>query len=310
MTPRYPPARWVGGATTYGPNPDHSRTRVSLVLHTTETVGMPGFNHGDTAPHLTYDPRDRTWQQWAEFDRYVGTMKGHSTGHWNCQAIQVECLAYSDRSKTGAHGTWVGDFTTEHYTDLAQLFAWLIDQGLVADDVTPTPDGGWRSGASSPHRMNQATFDLFSGLTAHGAVGGNTHWDTGVLDLETIWAMATGGDVPPPTQPPDRPPDQEGAPMWPMFYTDGFNTPQGNGRTQWRENVRVLQHLVNRAGGAVDVDGLLGNDTLNEVAAVTGLVVDQMITGTHHNALQDLVPGGGDAVPHSHTVPASTTSVS
>lgn len=310
MTNRYPAARWVGGATTYGPNPDHGRTRLALVLHTTETVGMPGFGNGDVAPHLTYDPRDRTWQQWADFNRYVGTMKGHSGGHSNCQAIQVECLAYSDRNQAGANGTWVGDFTSDHYQDLAQLFAWLISEGLVWDDVTPTPDGGWLYGTGSPYRMNQQTFDLFSGLTAHGAVGmGNSHWDTGVLDLSMIWALATDGDVPPPTEP-EPPPTEKGAPMWPMFYSDGFNSPTGNGRTEWRDNVKVLQHLVNRAGGSVDEDGLLGNDTLNEIANVTGLVVDQMVTGTHANALIDLVPtGDGSAVPHSHEVPGSTTSV-
>ena len=296
---RYPAATWRGGATTYGPNPAHGRVSLALILHTTETVGMPSFGGGDTAPHLVYDPRDRTWQQWADFDRYVGTMKGHSTGHWNCQAIQVECLAYSDRNAAGSSGTWVGDFNSDHYQDLAQLYAWLISEGLVGTGLHAEPDGGWLYGTSSPHRMNQQTFDLFTGLSAHGGVGGNTHWDTGVLSLETIWALATDGDVPPPTEPP--PPPGKGSPMWPMYYSDGFNSPSGNGRTEWRENVKVLQHLVNRAGGSVDEDGLLGNGTLNEIQDLTGLTVDQAVGGVHANALIDLVPtGDGSAVPHRH----------
>ena len=284
---RYPPATWLGGGTTYGPLPDHSRANVALVLHTTETVGMPGFSNGDTAPHLVYDPRDRSWSQWADLSRYVGTMKGHSTGHWNCQAVQVEVLAYSDRSLAGSKGTWVGDFTNEHYADLAQMYAWLMAEGIVRDDLWAEPPGGWLYGSSSPHRMNQQQFDLFSGLTAHGGVGGNTHWDTGVLDLETVWLIAADGQLPPPTQPP---PDQEaGAPMWPMYFTDGYDTPTDPGRTAWRDNVKVLQHLVNSAGGSVNVDGKLGNRTLTEVGQLTGLPINQTVTGDHANALTDLV---------------------
>jgi len=295
---RYPPAHWRGGGTTYGPLPDHGRANVALVLHTTETVGMPGFNNGDTAPHLVYDTRDRTWHQWADLNRYVGTMKGHSTGHWNCQAIQVEILAYSDQNHCPPNGWWVGELANEHYADLAQLYAWLMAEGMVRDDLHAEPPGGWLYGTSSPHRLNQQQFDLFSGLTAHGGVGGNTHWDTGVLDLETIWLIAHDGELPPPVEPP---PDQEaGTPMWPMYYTDGFNSPSGNGRTAWRDNVKVLQHLVNRAGGSVDEDGLLGNSTLAEIGQVTGMNIEQTVTGDHANALADLVPGGGDAVPHTH----------
>lgn len=192
---RYPRASWHGGATTYGPLPDHGKQLLSLVLHTTETRGVPSFGNGDTAPHLVYDPRDRSWSQWADFDRYVGTMKGHSTGgHGNCQAIQVEIIAYSDRNAAGSQGLWVGDFTQEHYQDLAHLYRWLVDQGLTHWDLTPTPAGGWKYGTSSPHRMNSTQWDAFCGLTCHGAVPLNTHWDTGVLDLERIWDMAFSDD--------------------------------------------------------------------------------------------------------------------
>jgi hypothetical protein len=189
---RWPGASWHGGATTYGPLPDHGLTQVALVLHTTETVGMPSFQGGDTAPHFTYDPRDGSWQQWADLDRYVGTMKGHSSGgHANCKAIQVEILAYSDRNACPANGTWVGDFADRHYAALADLYAWLIGQAWVGVDLTPTPDGGWRYGAGSGLRLTEGQWAAFSGLTAHGAVPLNSHWDTGVLDLEYVWLLAT-----------------------------------------------------------------------------------------------------------------------
>lgn len=193
MTLLYPEAIWHGGATEYGPLPDHGRVNVSLVLHTTETVGMPSFNHGDTAPHLVYDTRDDTWHQWASLDRYVGTMKGHSSGHWNCQAIQVEILAYSDRSACPPNGWWVGELANEHITALAGFYRWCMAEGLVGDQLHAEPAGGWLYGAASPYRLDQPQFDLFTGLTAHGGVGGNSHWDTGVLDLTEIWELAMEG---------------------------------------------------------------------------------------------------------------------
>jgi hypothetical protein len=187
---RWPKATWHGGATTYGPLPDHGAEAIALVLHTTETVGLPSFSNGDTAPHFTYDPRTSTWLQWATLDRYVGTMKGHSSGgHGNCKAIQVEVLAYSS-SDVPAGGTWVGDLTDRDYAELADLFRWLISQRWVGDDCTPTPPDGWRYGASSPWRLTDAQWWEFSGVTAHGAVPRNSHWDTGVLNLERVWAEA------------------------------------------------------------------------------------------------------------------------
>jgi len=303
---RYPAARWRGGATTYGPQPTHGNGSSALVLHTTETVGMPGFSNGDTAPHLVYDPRDRTWTQLADLNRYVGTMKGHSSGHWNCKAIQVEILAYSDRAAAGSKGIWVGDFTSDHYQDLAGLYAWLIAQEWVGLDLTPTPAGGWKYGTGSPYRLTPAAYAALSGLTCHGAVPGNTHWDTGVLELQLIWGIAVDGDAPPPT----NPPGMERTAMWPMYETDGYTTPSGSGRTTWRDNVKVLQGMVRDAGGQADTDGKLGPGTIAEVARVTGIPVKNgTVTGDHGAKLNAMAAGsgGGGLVPHTHTTPAGVT---
>ncbi len=186
-------------ATIYGPLPDHGRTQVSLVLHTTETTGTPGFNGGAAAPHYLYYPKTRSWMMWAEYeDGWVGTLRGHSEGgHGNCQAFQVEIVSYSDRNIADAHPDrlWVGDFTDEHYSDLADFYAWSMDRYGIGADVTPTPVGGWLYGTGSPHRLSPAAWDALSGVTAHGAVPLNSHWDTGVLDLQRIHDLALGDYV-------------------------------------------------------------------------------------------------------------------
>jgi len=176
------------GATVYGPLPDHGKTHVSLILHTTETAGCPSFGGGDTAPHYCYYPKTRKWEMWAEYeDGAVGTLKGHSTGgHGNCQAFQVEIIGYSD----SAHDPWVGDFTDGNYQDLADFWAWARDRYSMDNTVTPTPAGGWRYGTDSPYRLAPAEWDVFGGLSCHGAVPKNTHWDVGVLDLARVHALS------------------------------------------------------------------------------------------------------------------------
>jgi len=183
--PFYPPAVAGEKAEIYGTLPDHGQTKVAIVLHTTETAGYPGFSENDTAPHYVYAPQTRTWTRMAEFeDGYVGTLKGHSTGgHGNCKALQVEILGYTD----GTIGDpWVGDFTDENYADLADFVRWARDRYDIEEEVYEEPAGGWAFGTSSPFRMTDAEWAAFSGLTAHGAVPRNRHWDTGVLDLRRI----------------------------------------------------------------------------------------------------------------------------
>jgi hypothetical protein len=173
---------------TYGDLPDHGFENVKLVLHTTETKGMPSFGGGSTAPHYVYAPLTGLWTMFAEYDDgRVGTMKGHATNHANDSAFQVEILAYSNED----HRPWVGEFTDANYDDLAAFYRWAIDRYPIGAAVTPTPAGGFKYGASAPTRGTEDAYNAFSGVTCHGWVYGNSHWDTGVLDLQRIHDLAT-----------------------------------------------------------------------------------------------------------------------
>ncbi len=215
-------------ATIYGPLPTHGKTHVALVYHTTETSTMPGFNDGDTSAHYIYNPKTREFFMAAEFeDGYVGTCTGHTKAcHSNCQAFQLEIICYSNKDIADESGyrIWVGDLTPDNYDDLARFYQWAVDQGYVDRNVTPTPPGGWVYGTGSPYRMTCAEWDAYSGLTAHGAVAENRHWDTGVLDLQRIYDLAIT-DLPPPTEPPDPGDDVD--------YRTVKNVPDAN----WARNV-------------------------------------------------------------------------
>ena len=200
-----------GPAKTYGSLPDRGMTVVAFVGHTTETRGMPSFSiklrsgvivKNATMPHFVYDPRSRLVTQHAELNRRVGTLKGSSsTGVYaNEKSIQLEILAYSSRTEARkVGGLWVGDFTDEHYADLADLIQWLITKGFITDDVYgPDQFTTFHYGTSSPERLSKSRWYKFGGVTGHGAVPGQTHWDTGVLDLVRIMELATEKEEKPP----------------------------------------------------------------------------------------------------------------
>ena len=190
----YPKAtKSLNRATTYGPLPTHGFTEIALVLHSTETSGMPSFRDGETAPHYTYDPRSREWLEWADpDDGYVGTMRGHTTGgHSNCKALQVEIIGYSDRTLAdGRTGLWMGELSDDNYRDLADFYRWVIGEFGVGKAYFTFTSDSWLSGVNSPMRMSDQGWAEFSGITAHGGVPNNSHWDTGVLDLSRIYDLA------------------------------------------------------------------------------------------------------------------------
>lgn len=182
-------------ATTYGTLPDHGQQNVAIILHTTETLGMPSFRDGLTAPHYVYSPMTRVWTMFAEYeDGYVGTLVGHTRdGHGNCKAFQVEILGYSNEE----YHPNVTEFTDENYEDLARFVKWARGRYKIEDDYDPTPAGGFKYGLEADTRMSVEEWEHFGGLACHGSVPGNKHWDTGKLDLARISILA-GGDIPDP----------------------------------------------------------------------------------------------------------------
>ena len=248
--PNYPGAKAGGSATIYGPLPTHGQEEVAIVLHTTETSGMPGFGGGDNAPHYVYKPATREWFMWAEFeDGYVGTMRGHSSGgHTNCKAFQVEIICYSDKNIADQHSAriWVGDLTNENIGDLAEFVAWARSRYGIGNDVTPTPDGGWLYGTGSQYRLNEPAWDNLSGLTAHGAVPFQSHWDTGVLDLQYISDLAGGEDMFTHFEIGTEYAEWEPV-VWLLFQLEGGtvnpndNSSQVSDVLSWKQNVRLVQ---------------------------------------------------------------------
>ncbi len=189
-------------AVTYGSLPALGLP-LALVYHTTETATWPSYRGGLVAPHYSYKPVTREWR-WhgAPLDKRVGTMRSSRVTRTpaNEKAVQVEIVAYSDANIAANNPSrvWVGDFLDHNYSDLAAFASWCHAETGIALAATPVPSGGWRYGSNSPYRLDRVVWLAFDGITAHGAVTGQSHWDTGVLELERIAALAQGTTPPPP----------------------------------------------------------------------------------------------------------------
>jgi hypothetical protein len=192
-------AVWVGngksgGSFTSGP--------FKIVLHTTETRGVPGYGYGATAPHVTYYPRLRRFYQHTEFDGAARALKNLSGGVQTNRdsVIQLEIVCYSDKRVADLYASsgalWVGDLSSGHLDDIRGFLQWTAAEFGI-EWKWPGKQAYSSYGANrTGFRMAPAEWDAYNGIAAHQHVPENTHWDTGALD----WGTLMGPTPPPPTE--------------------------------------------------------------------------------------------------------------
>lgn len=191
----------VDGVTFKGDGRDYGSYRSGpprIVDHTTETPGLPGYNGGASAPHVTYLAKERRFVQHLPFDRSAGAMRNAAGGvETNADsALQIEIVCYSDHTLAAkVTGSLRSDQLTDaNYSDLAALHAGLGQTYSVPMIAYPQKITDGRCyGASSPCRMTAGEWDRRQlldgspwGICGHRNVPENTHWDPGSIDLTRI----------------------------------------------------------------------------------------------------------------------------
>lgn len=167
-----------------------------ICLHTTETVGVPGYSTGALAPHLTYDTATRAWTQHYPMTRPAESVRIHD----NDQLFQIEVVCYSARSVAAQAPTrrlWVGDLTDGHLSDLAAGIDWIRGYVPIAA-VWPGRAALTYAEANTPgFRFTTAAFLEYSGILGHQHVPDNTHWDPGAFPWTRLTRnLLTKGDTP------------------------------------------------------------------------------------------------------------------
>lgn len=149
--------------------------RPKLVLHTTETRGLPNYSW---PPHITYDvDNDRGWRHVAP-DRSAYALRspggGYSPNYAAGLVFQIELISYAGDSPRKSD-TWydrVGCLVADVCRDLS-IPAILHPKGFVSSGAY---------GTSGVNRLTWGEYREFSGILGHQHVPYNTHWDPGNLD--------------------------------------------------------------------------------------------------------------------------------
>ncbi len=185
---RYPPARWLGDGKTSGP---YTGGPWKLVLHTTETRGRPGYKNGYSAPHLTYDPRARTWYQHTALTLSARSLRNAKGGPETNrdEAIQVEIICYSnEKLAVAVGGVAVSALSPEALTDIREFILWTHENFGVELEWPEKQAYSYSQANATGFRMSRSEWDSFGGVCGHQHVPeGNTHWDPGALDWASLF---------------------------------------------------------------------------------------------------------------------------
>lgn len=180
----YPKASYLGDGISGGSFIAAAPKRI--IIHTTETEGIPKYSDGKSSPHLTYYVQKNRWVQHTPFDRASRALKNVSGGvQTNRQgAIQIEVVCYSNKPLADQKPSrlWVGNLPAYAYRSIAAAVAWLVEHYDVSPYVRlPRPKP--RSGVDSPARMGADEWNSFNGLAGHFEAPENDHWDPGAFDF-------------------------------------------------------------------------------------------------------------------------------
>jgi len=234
---------------TYADNtgkvPRRSDAPSRIVIHTTETAGLPGYGFGSVSPHFTIGvgdagslPREkkgkvRIWQH-ISLDRTASALLHKpgtiETNHMGAHCIQIECITYiGDQKDAGIVGN-KGKFPKALTKALAGLVE-EITSALGDININISPKRWSSSGAygeKAPQRLSEDEWEGFNGICGHEHVPNNRHWDPGAFDIDELmgYVGSTGPRRadPAPDTPEDKPTDP--APRTPQMFHAGESDPR------------------------------------------------------------------------------------
>lgn len=211
-----------------------------IVIHTTETNQLPGYNGGRSAPHFTIGVGDpgsltreplgavRVWQH-VSLDRTAYALKHPrgtpETNHMGAHCIQIECVTYvGDQPDHGIVGNR-GNLPAALTIALAGLVREIIT--TVGDINTSDLPELWSatrsSGPNAKQRLTSRQWERFNGICGHQHVPNNSHWDPGAFDITgfigLVQGASNGSGATAPT------PSVSSTVDWPMLFEEGDRGP-------------------------------------------------------------------------------------
>lgn len=181
-----------------------------LVLHSTETMGWPGYSMGATAPNTTgrpdFDLRRIDWRAHYLANESSRALRNEAGGVLTNTAHvhQVELVGTCD-ARVRMEWERDGHVAGRDFVDWNNPPTWVLDElaryVAHAHQLLGIPLRAWPGSG----RMSFAQWLDFTGVCGHRHVPENTHVDPGRLDLADVCRRAAAILTPPPAKPPTQP---------------------------------------------------------------------------------------------------------
>lgn len=162
-----------------------------LVLHSTETTGLPGYNNGGSAPTLTIDPlKKKVWQHFRDVRVSAKALRDNGGFAENRDLVaQIEIIGYSD-PKQKASPYFLPNMKPDAIEFVAEVVAWFCVGGAGGHEVpVRIPAQPWlphpASYGNTASRMSTAQYDAYTGILAHLHVPESVHGDV-TLDIQAV----------------------------------------------------------------------------------------------------------------------------
>ena len=185
---KYPEATWLGNGASAG---RYTGGPWKVVLHTTETAGLPGYKQGKTAPHLTYAPKSRRWYQHTLLSvasrSLVNAAGGAQTNRDSVINVEIICYSNGPLADKAQRRLWVGDLPDYALADIRDFLLWTAAEFGVVMKWRGKQAFSYAEANAPEFRMTRAEWDNYGGVCAHHDVPeGNLHWDTGALNWHKL----------------------------------------------------------------------------------------------------------------------------
>lgn len=270
-----------------------------IVLHTTETVGWPGYNDGNSAPHFTvrWNGSKLLTRQHIPLDVAARALRNEPGGVQTNRemAWQVEIIgtcdsdANGDVRRAGAF-YWpdAGDDALKALGEFIVTLAEAVNVPLLLHG--PFVQHPRSYGTRASQRMSGARWDDFRGVCGHQHVPENSHGDPGDTRIGRAIALALAADRDEDDKPSrDEDRDKPAKPKPKPLVVDGYlgrktirrwqrimGTPIDGVISEPSMLVRAVQHKIGLRGR--DVSGRLDARTVRRLQRYLGTPVDGVIS--------------------------------
>jgi peptidoglycan hydrolase-like protein with peptidoglycan-binding domain len=256
----------------------------AVVLHSTETSGMPGYQGGASAPNLTAIPdftnKKLVWRHHWRLNQSARALV-HPSGVQtnNSNVVQVELVGTTAR---GGPGLFIPDAPEWWEDELAKFLAFMHQQW----GVPLTSSVRWKSypasyGTSNGVRLSASSWLAYKGVLAHQHVYGNDHGDVWLDKIKRILAKAGGAVVDPPTRP-DPPNTFSPFPLPAGWWFGPANGGRNSisGMFTYKNKLTPWQLQMKKRGWTLSADGVYGPQTAKTAKAFQSeknLVADGLV---------------------------------